>query len=77
MANTNKEQDTFEYLEKTLKERIMFLDGAMGTMVQRLRLQESDFRGKVVVNFNKTYITTLIYFFRTRIFKLGKRFKRK
>lgn len=77
MANTNKEQDTFEYLEKTLKERIMFLDGAMGTMVQRLRLQESDFRGKVVVNFNKTYITTLICFFRTRIFKLGKRFKRK
>lgn len=42
--------DTFEYLEKTLKERIMFLDGAMGTMVQRLRLQESDFRG----NNNKT-----------------------
>lgn len=37
--------DTFEYLEKTLKERIMFLDGAMGTMVQRLKLQESDFRG--------------------------------
>lgn len=23
----------------------MFLDGAMGTMVQRLKLQESDFRG--------------------------------
>ncbi|KAI8992259.1 methionine synthase [Pilobolus umbonatus] len=37
--------NTFEYLEKTLKERIMFLDGAMGTMVQRLKLQESDFRG--------------------------------
>lgn len=26
----------------------MFLDGAMGTMVQRLKLQESDFRGKVL-----------------------------
>lgn len=24
----------------------MFLDGAMGTMVQLLKLQESDFRGK-------------------------------
>lgn len=37
--------DTFQYLEDTLKERIMFLDGAMGTMVQRLKLEESDFRG--------------------------------
>ncbi|KAI8361736.1 methionine synthase [Blakeslea trispora] len=37
---------TFDYLENTLKERIMFLDGAMGTMVQRLQLQEADFRGK-------------------------------
>jgi methionine synthase I (cobalamin-dependent) len=25
----------------------MFLDGAMGTMVQRLKLQESDFRGTI------------------------------
>lgn len=25
----------------------MFLDGAMGTMVQRLKLEESHFRGKV------------------------------
>jgi 5-methyltetrahydrofolate--homocysteine methyltransferase len=24
----------------------MFLDGAMGTMVQRLKLEESDFRGQ-------------------------------
>jgi 5-methyltetrahydrofolate--homocysteine methyltransferase len=37
--------DVFEYLENTLKERIMFLDGAMGTMVQRLKLEESHFRG--------------------------------
>ncbi|GAA5795640.1 hypothetical protein HPULCUR_001002 [Helicostylum pulchrum] len=45
--------DTFEYLEKTLKERIMFLDGAMGTMVQRLRLQESDFRGQEFLTWAK------------------------
>lgn len=38
--------DIFEYLEKTLSERIMFLDGAMGTMVQRLKLEETDFRGE-------------------------------
>ncbi|KAM3581116.1 hypothetical protein VKS41_006555 [Umbelopsis sp. WA50703] len=38
--------DIFKYLEETLGKRIMFLDGAMGTMVQRLKLQESDFRGE-------------------------------
>ncbi len=32
-------------LEKKLSERIVFLDGAMGTMIQRHRLQEEDFRG--------------------------------
>ncbi|KAI7903626.1 methionine synthase [Cokeromyces recurvatus] len=45
--------DVFEYLEDTFKERIMFLDGAMGTMVQRLKLEESDFRGKEFVNWPK------------------------
>jgi hypothetical protein len=41
------EIDVQAYLEKTLKERIMFIDGAMGTMIQRLRLTEEDFRGNV------------------------------
>ena len=36
---------TQEYLNKTLLERIMYLDGAMGTMVQRLKLEEEHFRG--------------------------------
>ncbi|KAK4513748.1 Protein phosphatase methylesterase 1 [Mucor velutinosus] len=45
--------DTFEYLEKTLKERIMFLDGAMGTMVQRLKLEESHFRGEEFLTWSK------------------------
>lgn len=40
--------DVFAYLEKTLSERIMFLDGAMGTMVQRLKLEEADFRGRSI-----------------------------
>ncbi|KAI8056297.1 methionine synthase [Gilbertella persicaria] len=31
----------------------MFLDGAMGTMVQRLKLQESDFRGTEFLNWSK------------------------
>ena len=32
-------------LEAILKERILILDGAMGTMIQRYGLQEDDFRG--------------------------------
>ncbi|KAJ8661197.1 methionine synthase [Lichtheimia ornata] len=42
--------DIFKYLEKTLTERIMYLDGAMGTMVQRLKLEEADFRGEEFKN---------------------------
>ncbi|MBX3249425.1 MAG: homocysteine S-methyltransferase family protein, partial [Myxococcales bacterium] len=32
-------------LEALLRERILVLDGAMGTMVQRYRLEEADYRG--------------------------------
>ncbi len=32
-------------IEKQLKERILILDGAMGTMIQRYNLTEEDFRG--------------------------------
>src|SRR5690349_11286516 len=32
-------------LEKLLAERILLLDGAMGTMIQRARLAEEDYRG--------------------------------
>lgn len=33
-------------IRELLKDRIMVLDGAMGTMIQKLDLKESDFRGK-------------------------------
>lgn len=33
-------------LEQILKERILVLDGAMGTMIQRFKLTEEDFRGE-------------------------------
>jgi 5-methyltetrahydrofolate--homocysteine methyltransferase len=33
-------------LEALLRERIVFLDGAMGTMIQRYKLSEVDYRGK-------------------------------
>ncbi|KAJ2181333.1 hypothetical protein EV181_005249, partial [Coemansia sp. RSA 532] len=35
-----------EYIESELNKRIMFLDGAMGTQIQDLRLSEEDFRGE-------------------------------
>src|SRR4029434_5826520 len=33
-------------LEALLRERIVVLDGAMGTMIQRCKLSEADYRGK-------------------------------
>lgn len=36
---------TFDGLRETLNKRIMIIDGAMGTMIQRHKLQEEDFRG--------------------------------
>ena len=33
-------------LQQTLTKRIMFLDGAMGTVIQNYKLEEADFRGE-------------------------------
>ena len=33
-------------LQKALEDRILVIDGAMGTMIQRFRLSEEDYRGK-------------------------------
>ncbi len=33
-------------IERLLQERILVLDGAMGTMIQRYRLEEPDYRGE-------------------------------
>lgn len=37
-------------IEKTLTQRIMVIDGAMGTMIQRYKLSEEDYRGKAFAN---------------------------
>jgi len=37
--------DTLKQLTKILNERIMVLDGAMGTMIQQYKLSENDFKG--------------------------------
>ena len=34
-----------DVLKEALSKRILFLDGAMGTMIQRYKLEEEDFRG--------------------------------
>jgi 5-methyltetrahydrofolate--homocysteine methyltransferase len=35
-----------ERIEQLLEQRLLIMDGAMGTMLQRLRLTERDFRGE-------------------------------
>jgi 5-methyltetrahydrofolate--homocysteine methyltransferase len=35
-------------IEEILKQRILILDGAMGTMIQRHKLEEEDFRGDIL-----------------------------
>ncbi|HEY4336218.1 MAG TPA: homocysteine S-methyltransferase family protein, partial [Puia sp.] len=39
-------QTTRKKLEDALKERILVIDGAMGTMIQRHKLEEEDYRGE-------------------------------
>src|SRR5579862_3467374 len=41
-----KHDDTKKTLDRLLAQRILVLDGAMGTMVQRYQLTEADFRGE-------------------------------
>ena len=38
--------NTADLLHELLATRILILDGAMGTMIQRYKLQEADFRGR-------------------------------
>lgn len=43
---SSKKSDVTKKLEACLKERILIIDGAMGTMIQGYRLGESDYRGE-------------------------------
>jgi 5-methyltetrahydrofolate--homocysteine methyltransferase len=40
----------FDQLTRLMQERIIFIDGAMGTMIQRFKLTEEDFRGERYAN---------------------------
>ncbi len=46
MKPTNRPDDVSSLLEAILDERILVLDGAMGTMIQTHSLEEDDFRGE-------------------------------
>jgi 5-methyltetrahydrofolate--homocysteine methyltransferase len=49
MGNMNTKEinhTTVEQIQEILKDRILILDGAMGTMIQRYKLEEEDFRGE-------------------------------
>ena len=38
-------KNTFQNISEILKKRILVLDGAMGTMIQRYKFSEEDYRG--------------------------------
>ncbi len=44
---------TLEKIQKLLKQRILIIDGAMGTMVQRYKLEEKDFRAERFADWSK------------------------
>ena len=44
--------DRSEELAKLLRERVLILDGAMGTMIQQRQLEEKDFRGERFADWN-------------------------
>ena len=48
--------EVFAHLNRIFEERIVVLDGGMGTQIQTYRLEENDYRGKCV------FIKTIIYF---------------
>ena len=56
-------------IQDILKERIMIIDGAMGTMIQPYKLTEEDFRGERFKNHSHPLKkqTRLKYMFLTKV----------
>src|SRR5437870_1240555 len=46
LAHVNTQTNRIEHLATLLRERIVIIDGAMGTMIQTYKLGENDFRGE-------------------------------
>src|ERR1700757_3352370 len=53
MPTRSANTETGDLLHRLLAERILVLDGAMGTMVHALRFTEADFRGQKFKNHPK------------------------
>src|SRR5262249_21396965 len=49
-SKESMQADTVAALRSALRERILVMDGAMGTMIQTYELAEDDFRGHLFVN---------------------------
>ena len=47
---TKHPETTPSALERAISERILFMDGAMGTMIQRHGLEEEDYRGDLLAD---------------------------
>ena len=45
--------DRTDELRRLLEQRILILDGAMGTMIQRYKLEEADYRGTLFANHSR------------------------
>ena len=52
-ATTEEAVNTVEILHKIVAQRIMIIDGAMGTMIQEYNLTEEDYRGKRFEDFHQ------------------------
>ena len=46
MTHPKTREERIAYLKQEVKKRVLILDGAMGTMIQRYKLQEADYRGE-------------------------------
>lgn len=53
---------TIENFKKLLSERILVIDGAMGTMIQRHKLTEKDFRGERFKDYHMILKGTMIFY---------------
>ena len=52
---------TLATLKALLAERILIIDGAMGTMIQRHKLEEEDYRGERFVDWASTSKATMTF----------------
>lgn len=52
MANQKVLSDSYQSLLTAAQQRILLIDGAMGTMIQQHRLEEADFRGERFANWD-------------------------